>query len=275
MSRVPIGRFSKMTRLSIKALRLYDRNELLRPVFVDPSTGYRYYDLEQANRAEAIRALRSVDVPLEQIRAILDSDDPAFARAQLVAHRERLAARLASQERMLAYLETLIQRKGGVMPYEVSLVDSSPQRIAAVRKHTNVQQVGDAILSGFGALMRALTKEGVAAAGPPLIVYHHVIDQENDGDIEVCVPIEGALEEGAEVYVRELEGGKMATTVHRGPYEQIAPAYHTLTGWISGRGHEIGGPPREIYLNDPRAVKPEELLTRVEFPVCPEPDRIE
>ena len=60
------------------------------------------------------------------------------------------------------------------------------------------------------------------------------------------------------------------TTVHRGPYEEIAPAYHTLTGWISEGGHEIAGPPREIYLNDPHTVPPEKILTRVEFPICSE-----
>jgi hypothetical protein len=62
-----------------------------------------------------------------------------------------------------------------------------------------------------------------------------------------------------------------ATTVHRGPYEQIGPAYHTLTGWISEHGHDIAGPPREIYLNDPQMVPPEDLLTRVEFRSAPRP----
>ena len=61
----------------------------------------------------------------------------------------------------------------------------------------------------------------------------------------------------------------MATTMHRGPYEQISPAYHTLAGWIAQNGYEIAGPPREIYLNDPQTVAQEELLTRVEYPVCP------
>jgi len=60
----------------------------------------------------------------------------------------------------------------------------------------------------------------------------------------------------------------MAATVHRGPYDQVSPAYHAVTSWISENGYEIAGPPRETYLNDPRTVVPEELLTRVEFPVC-------
>jgi DNA-binding transcriptional MerR regulator len=61
---LPIGRFAKATRLSVKALRHYDELGLLRPAFVDPSSGYRYYRPAQANQAEAIRILRSVEMPL-------------------------------------------------------------------------------------------------------------------------------------------------------------------------------------------------------------------
>lgn len=118
--------------------------------------------------------------------------------------------------------------------------------------------------------MQVMSREGVAPSGSPMIVYYDVIDDETGGDIEICVPVGGAIAGDSKVYGRELEGGAMATTVHRGPYEQIAPAYHTLTSWISEHGHEIAGPPREIYLNDPRTVAPDGLLTRVEFPICPE-----
>ena len=260
MNLVPIGRFSKMTRLSVKALRLYDENGLLPPAHVDPSSGYRYYALGQANVAEAVRTLRSVDMPLDEIRTILETDDPELVHKQLVVHRERLAERLTA----------LIQRKEGIMPYDVQVTEETPQLVAATKIHTNLRRVGNDIGTGFGFLMQALGLEGVAPSGPPLIVYHDVIDEETDGDIEICVPVGGAISGDANVYGRELEGGTMATTVHRGPYQEIAGAYHTLTGWISEHGHEIAGPPREIYLNDPQTVAAEELLTRVEFPICSE-----
>ncbi|MGB7859289.1 MAG: MerR family transcriptional regulator [Acidimicrobiia bacterium] len=269
MNLVPIGRFSKMTRLSVKALRLYDENGLLTPAYVDPASGYRYYDLGQANRAEAVRILRSVEMPLDEIQTVLDTNDPELAHKQLVAHRERLAERLAIQERTLRYLETLIQRKEGIMPYEVEIIEETPQTVAATKVNTNLSKIADDIGSGFGSVVHAMGREGVDPSGPPLIVYHHVIDEETDGDIEICVPVNTAFDGDGQVYTRELEGGAMATAIHHGPYEEIAPAYHTITGWISEHGHEIAGPPREIYLNDPQTVTPEELLTRVEFPIHP------
>lgn len=267
MNLVPIGRFSKMTRLSVKALRLYDEIGLLPPAHVDSSSGYRYYSLGQANRAEAVRILRSVDMPLDEIRSILETDDPELAHKQLVVHRERLAERLEAQERMLAYLETLIHRKEGIMPYDVQVTEVTPKLVAATKVHTNLRQIGSDIATGFGTLMQGLGKEGLMPSGAPLIVYHDVIDEQTDGDIEICVPIAREIDNPAEVYSRELEGGTVATTMHHGPYEQIGSAYHTLTGWISEHGHEIAGPPREIYLNDPQVVPAAELLTQVEFPI--------
>jgi len=267
---VPIGRFSKMTRLSVKALRRYDEIGLLTPARVDPSSGYRYYELGQANRAEAVRILRSVEMPLDEIRAVFESDDPELVHKHLLVHRERLAERLAVQERALAYLETLIRRKEGIMPYDVEVTEVAPQLVAATKVHTNLSRIGGDIGAGFGALMMAMGRQGVAQSGPPLIVYPDIIDDETGGDLEICAPIAVDFGGDGDVYTRELEGGMMAATTHHGPYEQIAPAYHTLTGWISEHGHEIAGPPRETYLNDPQMVAPEELLTRVEFPICSE-----
>jgi effector-binding domain-containing protein len=261
-----------MTRLSVKALRLYDENGLLPPAHVDPSSGYRYYELGQANRAEAVRILRSVDMPLDEIRAILDAEDPEIARQQLKEHRERLAERLAAQERMLNYLEILIQREDGIMPYEVQVIEEAPMMIAATRVHTTLQRIGSDIGKGFGTLMQAMMAEGVAPAGAPMILFHSIIDEETDGDIEICVPIAGPFAGNPDVHGRELEGGPMATTIHHGPYEEIAPAYHTVTGWISEHGHEVVGAAREIYLNDPLVVPPHELMTRVQFPICGDGD---
>lgn len=267
MHLLPIGRFSRMTRLSVKALRLYDEIGLLRPAEVDPDSGYRYYAIEQAGRAEAVRALRSVDMPLEEIRAVLDSDDPGAARSILVAHRDRIAGRLAAEERMLSYLEAVIRREDGKMPYQVEIEVTAPQLVAAVRKRTDLSRIGEDIGDGFAALMGAMGREGIGPAGPPLIVYHDVIDGETEGEIEICVPVGRAPSGGGEVYSCELPGGTMATTVHAGPYEEIGAAYQTIMAWIAEHGHGHAGPPREIYLNDPQTVAPEDLLTRIEFPI--------
>lgn len=65
---IAIGAFSRIKRLSTKALRLYDEMGLLTPARVDPATGYRYYHLEQTTQEEVIRALRAVEMPLFELQ---------------------------------------------------------------------------------------------------------------------------------------------------------------------------------------------------------------
>jgi DNA-binding transcriptional MerR regulator len=68
---VSIGRFSLLCRLTVKALRHYDELGLLKPATVDPQTGYRYYSVAQVVEANRIRQLREIEMPLDEIRAIL------------------------------------------------------------------------------------------------------------------------------------------------------------------------------------------------------------
>ena len=68
---IPIGRFAEASRLSLKALRIYDRLGLLRPVHVDRRNRYRYYHPDQVRKAKIIGLLRRLDTPLETIRDIL------------------------------------------------------------------------------------------------------------------------------------------------------------------------------------------------------------
>ncbi len=99
-----IGRFSEATGLTVKALRLYDKLDLLRPEVVDLSSGYRYYNLDQVAAAQRIHFLRSLYMPLSDIRALLDDDGDAAE--VLVRHRLRLAEQLADCERALRLLPT-------------------------------------------------------------------------------------------------------------------------------------------------------------------------
>lgn len=265
---LPIGRFSRMSRLSIKALRLYDELGLLNPSWVDPSSGYRYYRASQARRAEAIRILRAVDMPLEEIHEVLAEDDPEFTTKRLAVHRERLAERLADQDRMLRFLERLIDRGGTIVPYDIATKQAPDQQVASLTMRTTLTRIGDDIAASFVVLTGALTDAATQPAGAPFIIFHDVIDEQTDGAVEVCIPVPvGVDTPHDDVEFKVIAGGTVAATTHRGPYAEISPAYHTVTGWIQDQGHEVAGPPREIYLNDPKSVVAEDLLTEIQFPI--------
>ncbi|HUB22135.1 MAG TPA: MerR family transcriptional regulator [Streptosporangiaceae bacterium] len=68
---VSIGDFSRMTHLSIKALRFYHDQGLLEPARIDPGSGYRFYEPAQVPVAQVIRRFRDLDMPLDQVKAVL------------------------------------------------------------------------------------------------------------------------------------------------------------------------------------------------------------
>ena len=74
MTLVPIGTFARMTHLSIKRLRHYHDNNVLVAARVDPRTGYRYYDVRQAEDARLVATLRSLDMALPRIAQLVRAD---------------------------------------------------------------------------------------------------------------------------------------------------------------------------------------------------------
>ena len=100
-----IGALAERCGLSRSALRFYDQCGLLRPVAVDGTTGYRYYDEAQAGEADLVRRLRGAEVPVGDVRAYLAAR-PDERRKLLESYRAALRARLVSAQTMLDELES-------------------------------------------------------------------------------------------------------------------------------------------------------------------------
>ncbi|MEU9985312.1 MerR family transcriptional regulator [Streptomyces sp. NPDC048045] len=103
MQLLTIGAFAKASRLSPKALRLYDELELLRPARVDPDTGYRYYAVEQLGRARLVAWLRRLGMPLAEIRGVCALDAAGAAR-EIRAYWGRIEAETAVRRDLAAFL---------------------------------------------------------------------------------------------------------------------------------------------------------------------------
>jgi DNA-binding transcriptional MerR regulator len=115
---IPIGRFARLAGVSIGALRHYDELDLLRPADVDRFTGYRRYRREQVETAGLIRRLRDLELPIEDIRAVLAADDPAEQRRLLARHRTRVDARSNRLHLVMHHLNQLSIGKDRLVPAE-------------------------------------------------------------------------------------------------------------------------------------------------------------
>ena len=94
-STVSVGRFATIAHLSVKTLRHYQQVGLLEPADIDPSTGYRYYTLDQLPSARLIRRLRDLRMPVADVRAVLIACSPHERDTLTAAHIDHLETELA------------------------------------------------------------------------------------------------------------------------------------------------------------------------------------
>jgi len=103
-----IGEFARLSGLSIGALRHYDGVGLLLPSWVDPATSYRRYRRSQVDDARTVGLLRDLEMPLEEIRELLGTDDVRARRDLLSRHRDRVTARATRLHRVIHQLGHLM-----------------------------------------------------------------------------------------------------------------------------------------------------------------------
>ena len=129
---MPIGRFARSCRLSVKALRHYDELGLLKPAFVDPQSKYRHYSRDQARDALMIGMLRSLDLPLAVIRRALAAE-PADLKELIDAETARIEVEVVARQRTLLSLRRIAQ-VGELAPYEVAIREHPERQVARIRR---------------------------------------------------------------------------------------------------------------------------------------------
>jgi DNA-binding transcriptional MerR regulator len=250
---MPIGRFARRCRLSIKQLRHYDELGLLRPAWVDPGSGYRYYRAEQAREALSIGLLRSLDVPLPAIGQVLAGGDVV---AVLGAVKDRLEADLVRRRRMLATLNRVLTE--GLPRAEVRLTHQDARRVAITTAVGTVEEVGAVTSDCVTRLGQALAAAGRQPHGPLIGLFPlDLTDQ-------VTIRVAAEVDQDVAGTAREiLGGGLFAVATHLGPYDQLSLTSHALLAWTGEHGHTVGGGLREVYLSDPQRTAPEQLVTQL------------
>jgi DNA-binding transcriptional MerR regulator len=264
---VPIGRFSQITRLTPKALRIYDEMGLLPPARVDPDSGYRYYGLDQIGLAARIRTLRSVEMPLEEIGQVVNEPDPERVRELMERHRQRVEDRIAAYRRAATLLDRVV-RVGEIPTYEVRVKHVPTQRILYIRAAASLSEMDTTMPAALRELYSYLERVGLHAAGPAFCAYPYPEASAGDFAADACVPLDTPVQGEGRIQALELPAGPIAWTVHVGPYEELPLAFEAVLSWIYERGHDITGPLREMYRVGPGSGQaPDGYVTEVAWPI--------
>src|ERR1700683_4960264 len=161
---VSIGDFSRMTHLSIKALRFYHDQGLLEPTRIDPDSGYRFYDPRQVPVAQVIRRFRDLDMPLDQVRAVLQAPDVETRTREIIAHLTAMEARLAETQVSVASLRALLE--GPPVRAAVEFRSIPAAQVLAVAETVTAEQAWAWGTDAFEELYSRIEQDGLRPAGP-------------------------------------------------------------------------------------------------------------
>ena len=153
---------------------------------------------------------------------------------------------------------------------EVSITQVEPQLVVGMWNRGTYAEIGPMIAK----VCEYAEASGAQIRGRPTFVCHETpkeamkANEQASADVEVVIAVSEAVDGAGAITCYELPGGQMARIVHKGPCEQSAPTYKKLFEWIAENHKKVVGPTREVYLNDPREVSPEEILTEIYAPIA-------
>ncbi|HEY1639631.1 MAG TPA: MerR family transcriptional regulator [Streptosporangiaceae bacterium] len=283
-TRLSIGDFSRMTYLSVKALRHYHDLGVLEPADVDPDSGYRFYDTSQVSTAQVIRRLRDLGMPLDQIRAVLAAPDVGARNKEIAAHLARMEQQLEQTRASVAALRALL---AGPPPAPAVQLRAIPAVTAlAARALVDAADLGGWAERAFDGIAAALTASGLTPAGPAGALFPGDFFELERAEVTVFRPLAGPVVPGAAgparggrlagtrmaadvprpgadnskkqersgrelaagVGVQEIPAVEAAVLVHEGPADGIDRTYGALGTAVARQAIGVAGPIREYYL---------------------------
>lgn len=263
-----ISEFSKITGLTVKALRYYDGQGLLAPSCRDKETSYRLYSDADFERAALIKILRSFDFSIAEIRDILShyagrEDLYNALREKQSKISQNIAAEKARMEQIEAFLQPC-RRPREQTPYEIVVKEIKAIPVISIRFQGQYQDLGSYI-----PLLRRIAKSG--CDGNPLNCY---FDEEckETADMEICLPVKRPIR-CAETAYKILPAIKAVTVVHIGAYESLNYAYKAIYDFSNKQSIQLCTPSRELYEKGPDTGSwghPDQYRTEIQVPVAHE-----
>ena len=269
MDLMTIGAFAGRTRLSPKALRLYDRLGLLPPARVDPGSGYRFYSEDQVAAARLIALLRRLGMPLPAI-ADIAAKPPAEAAETVGAYWADVESATAGRRVLASYIQAKLT--GGDMPgYDISTRAIGRRTIASISRHLHAGETEAFFADAFARLRSAAPGlEGIA--GCPYLIFYGDVSDDSDGPLELCRPVAARPGHaiGDDVQVREEPAHAEAyirVAMKDMGWPALAPAADALEAWLRTQRREPAGALRQVLIADQRTAAPDTPVCDLTIPL--------
>jgi DNA-binding transcriptional MerR regulator len=271
------GEFARRSRLSPKALRIYDEIGLLRPLDVEPSNGYRRYGVDQLGRARLIAMLRGIEMSLADIGALLAEldGDPALAATtateRLNRHLIELEAGHSGRRSLVRHIHAIL--RGEEVPmFTIHTRHVPAQRTMSMQRRLRADETDSFVReakAAFAAHLRG--DEPVGPVGAFSLLFHGIVDHDSDGPLEATLACADSVQPTDVIGIRtEPAHDEAFATITKAQwaYPAILAAYDAVacSPEVTARaGSRLSC--REVYLAEPDAINDDDPICDIAFPL--------
>ena len=244
-----IGDFSRATHMTVRTLRHYHQIGLLEPAEVDPDTGYRRYATDQIPAAQVIRRFRDLDMPLEEIQAVLSAPDLRTRNQRITAHLVRLEEELGRVQSATGSLRDLLAAPApDDISARIELRSVPAVEAAAIVDVVDAEESVAWLQGALGELHATLAARNAPGGGLAGGIYSDEVFTQHCGQATIFVPCAGPLRPTGRVSSTLIPAAELAVIEHRGPPADVDRAYGVLAAYVARHALAVAGPIREYYL---------------------------
>lgn len=275
---LPIGEFAKICGVSVQTLRYYDRHGFLKPIYVDPTSHYRYYAKDQFFLLTNIRLLQSIGFSLTEIKSVLSKQNILEVADLYQKKRQEVEVQITQlqqkKEQIGCYLDFFHSMLSVVSPItkdqinKIQLKAFSPKTVVFVRDRVTFDYPN--MMLFYNQLLDLIFKNAFKVANPLISVfhagYHDIYHQKID--IELSMELWGDVEPHPNV--RQLSYETVLSCIHQGKYPSSLPTYEKMVTWVQRHHYQVVGPVMHILLIPIAATQPlDETTFEILLPVEP------
>ncbi|MDO4815114.1 MAG: MerR family transcriptional regulator [Bacillota bacterium] len=258
-----IGEFSRLAKTTVKTLRYYEREGLLKPAFVDESL-YRYYTAKQLLELGRIVNLRQMGFSIEEIKQVFAGAD---FRDMLSARKTEIENQLAEYGYQLSKVNYALEELS--MKYE-PVVKQLPECIMYYKEGV-IDSIADAsaFITGSGEECLALNP-GIKCVEPDYCFVNYLDKEYRESNVKLryCQAVTEAGVESKTIKFKKLESVKAVCIYHKGSYETLGEAYGFIMNYLEENGYEAAEYPRECYIDGIwNKEDPADWLTEIQVPI--------
>ena len=261
---IKIGEFSKLSHLTIKALRFYEKEGLLIPEAIDERTGYRYYQTSQLENATKIKAYRQLGLTIEEIKAIQNGAD---LKLILAAKAEVLKKQKETIDVRLSIINHILEENE--MKYQVTLKEIPSVIVYYTELRVTAFSDMMKLIPKLGAECRRLNPQ-IKCAEPGYEFCEYLDEEYKQSDILIRhnEVVDQMGKESDRIKFREVPAVRVLSILHRGAYDEIGEAYAYIMKYAEDNGYKVSGFARECYIDgiwNKESV--EDWLTEIQLPI--------